>query len=433
MPLAYIPAFIIALLLFFESLLSKRDFLSPARIYLFAHSITFGVAFLAVDKAMTPFKGLTNLVYFGSGICFLLGVWIVGLLPGAESLSSTRPLDIQRYNWKRHIYFSFALFFIFLMGMLIAYKGIGEFPLLAKDQSVAIRKFFLVSWISSVSLSYGGITMALFFVAIFRPRVGSRFFNSAFWMCLVTGLIYSLALSRSGLIFFACFATVFFHQAIKRISLGKMSLFLILFFSIFMITAYLKLGNFQKENQLNVEPKKLAMLMLKFPYVYIANNFWNLDYALNNENFRDRHPPTYGFTTISGLLDMMTFPGGNLGAHIREGAGFDDQFHAQAVKIKGINTMGYQWGLYKDFGILGVLLLPFLFGILIKILYLRMREAPNIFNLTVYSYLSFFVAMSWFLAFWESMIYLNGLIFVAGTSYFCHVTYKRSFFNESAK
>ena len=34
--------------------------------------------------------------------------------------------------------------------------------------------------------------------------------------------------------------------------------------------------------------------MMKLPYDYVANNYWNLDYAINPPSDREIHPYTYG-------------------------------------------------------------------------------------------------------------------------------------------
>ncbi|MEO7425076.1 MAG: O-antigen polymerase [Fibrobacteria bacterium] len=412
-----------ALYLVLDAVFRKVDFFSPARLYFFFHSLTLGIAFLAADKAMTPFKPLTNLVYFGSAACFLLGSWIVKVLAEEGDVRTGKLTGLGEYNWKLHMRLTFLLFLIFVVGIAIASLGIGGVPLLAKDKAKAIIAFFKVNWYSSVALSYGGLTIAMFFMAIFRPRTLPRILNSAFWMMVLSLIIFALALSRSGLIFFAFFAIVFYNYAVKRLSIPKLGVIFVLLFSIFMVTGYLKLSNFQKEHQLNVHPLKLARLMLKFPYVYVANNFWNLDYALNPDNAHERHPTTYGFTTFSGVLDMMALPGGTLGVGIRAAGGWDDQFHARSIKVRGLNTMGYQWGLYKDFGMAGVFIFPFLFGMAAKMVHLRVKYRPNVFYVALYSFLAFFIGLSWFLAFWESMIYVYGLLYLVGTCYLSQRTY----------
>lgn len=398
-----------------ETLIRKTDFFSPVRLYLFFHSLTLGIAFLSLHKAMTPFHPFTWLVYLGSGFSYVCGAWIVGLI-GSTYYSTQNnqvpTIPISSYNWRFHFLFAFLLAAVFSLGMAVASFGIGSVPLFAKDKGVAIRDFFTVNWFASVALSYGGVVMALFFMAIFRSGARRKLGDLAFWMTSIVLIIYSLALSRSGLIFFAFFALIYFHQAVKRISILRLVLLFSIFLSLFAVSAYVKLSNYQKHSEFGSSGAKTLGLAMKFPYIYVANNFWNLDFALNPENFQERHPTTYGFSTISGVLDMMLLPGGGIGPGIRQVGGYDDQFHSQSIKVKGLNTMGYQWGLYKDFGVLGAFAAPFVFGIFFGTLYFRMKKRKSILSFATYSYLSYFVGFSWFLAFWESMIYVYGFFYV---------------------
>ena len=425
-----IVSFCVAGAILLETIVRRTDFFSPIRIYVFFHSLTLGIAFLGLHVAMTPWKAFTSLVYFGSGACFVAGAWVAGLLnPGGRSpLPHPSPppsvpvpgsARSKPYDWTLHLYLASGLFLLFFVGMMVAAYGIGGLPLFMADKGEAIQDFFKVNLFASIGLSYGGVVMALFFMAIFRPSAKGSLRNIAFWMTVATFGLFITALSRSGIIFFAFFALVYYHQAVRRISVVRLGLLFSIFLAIFVTTAYVKLSNYQKQTGFGMKPLRTISLLFKFPYIYVANNFWNLDYALNPPSHRLGHPPTYGFTTVSGMLDMIQFPGGAVGPGIRQAADFDDQFHPRASKIKGLNTVGYQWGLYKDFGVAGAFLAPFGFALLFGNLYRKMRRDPTILNLAAYSFLAYFVGFSWFLAFWESMIYVYGLLFVAFACWLC--------------
>lgn len=406
-----IVSLLVVLLILADCVVRKSDPFSPVRLYVFFHALTLGIAFLALDKAMTPFHPLTSVVYFGSGFCFVLGAFLARLLEnpvrGYKAFSWSKP-----YNWTLHLSLAFILFVIFIGGIFVATTGLGTLPLLAANKGKALYVFFRVSWFSSVFLSFGGIVMALFFMTIFRHPRRNAFLNVGIWMTVISLVVFVLVLSRSGIMFFAFFAMVFYHYGVRRLSVGKLSLLFTLILSVFLVTTYLKVNELRKTHQISMSTETIFSHLLKVPYLYVANNFWNLDYALNPENHEQRHPTTYGFTSISGLLDMMRIPGGTLGGAIRAATDYDDQFHERSIKVKGLNTIGYQWGLYKDFGIPGALGIPFLFGFLFALLYRRMLRAPTMLNLATYSYLAFFVGLSWFLAFWESMIYLYGFFYI---------------------
>lgn len=408
-----------------ENFVRKSDFFSPVRLYVFFHAATLGIAFLALDRAMTPFHPFTWLVYLGSAACYIAGVTATKLVRNMGPARPPVPIDLGAYNWKRHFLITLVLFVLFVWGILYAYKGIGEFPLFAKHKVTVLKRYFAVNWTASMLLSQGGLVMSLFFMTLFRPGRTPKLLRAGFWLMLASAAIFALALSRVGFMFFAVFATVFFHQAIRRISLPKMTFIFLLLLAGFLGTSYLKIAELGAKYKVDLTSPKALKIALGMPYNYVANNFWNLDYALNPGNFRDRHPTTYGFNQVSGLLDMIVLPGGNLGPSLREGGGYEDGFHVPTVKLKGLNTFTYQWGLYKDFGLPGVLILPFLFGAAFSLLYGRMRERPNILNTAVYSFLAFVVSFSWFSAMWELASFVFGFMILATGCFLCQWVFPR--------
>ena len=415
-----IVAFALASLILLESFLRKSDFFSPIRTYFFFHSLSLGVAFLALDPRMTPFKPLTSLVYFGSAACFLMGAWSARLLaPKGDGI--VRRVDFSRYNWRMHLGWATFIFVVFVAGMTVAYLGTGQFPMLAEEKGRAIKAFFDYKFSASVALSFGGVAMTLFFIYAFRPRKGSRLWNPGILMAAATLAIFMLALSRSGIVVFGCFAVVFYHYAFRRLSIPKLGLLFAVFASFIIITGYMKTSDIRKTYQ--IEFSDVLALAMRIPYLYIANNYWNLDHALNPPAHMERHPTTYGFTTTSGLLGLMSLPGGNLAAGIRENTQIDDQFHERSIKSRGWNTVGYQWDLYKDFGLPGTLLGPFLIGLFFGFLYLRVTRTPTVLNVATYSFLFFFLAGSVFGFLPENSIYVYGTIYVALCCYLAHRTY----------
>ncbi len=416
-----ISAFSVALFLILEAVIRKSDFFSPGRIYFFFHSFALGIAFLRFNPAMTPFKLLTSLVYFGSAICFLLGLFVSKLLALRSQAnnpndSKSHFLNLHQYNWGMHFIFSLALFTFFIWGTLSLYLHTGA-PLLAKDKIQTLRIFLHQRWILLYAYTYGGIVMALFSIYIFRPSRHSFYFNVGLWMTTITLIIFSLALQRSALMFFIVFFIVFYNYGIRRVSVLNLFCIFMLCGSAVLITGFFKTSSIK--NALGNKYSKTASIVLKVPYMYIANNFWNLDFALNPDNFQERHPTTYGYTILQGILDGLYLPGGVLGYQLIENTGVDDQFNAQASKIRGWNTIGYQWSWYKDFGIAGVFVGPFLIGLFINILYLRMRARITFLNLTAYSCLAYWMANSYFGSIFETPAYFYGLIYLCICCYFC--------------
>lgn len=400
-----------------EGFFRKADFFSPVRLYLFFHSATIGIAFLGFHPAMEPFKPFTTLVYLGSGLAFVLGAVLPRLAVGRAVQGVP---DFTRYNWRLHWTMAFVLFALFLSGMWVAQNGSGGFPLLAEKKQRAIYAFNHVGIYANLFYNMGAVVAAFFFVATLRPQRRPLILRAGLWFAVLSAMIFLLAMNRSGLLLAVFFSLAVTHYGVRRLSLGHMFAFIVLFMALFVPFSYSRLSTEQKDMLQRVDLLKVSGYLLKIPYVYMANNYWNLDYALNPENYQVRHPTTYGYTTFSGILELAYIPGGGvLGKELREAGDFEDMFHKQSIKVRGLNTVTYQWGLYKDFGLAGVLLVPFVVGLLIGIFYRRMREQPDVFRVAVYAYLCFFIAFNWFTAMWELMNFATGFIFVVAACWLC--------------
>jgi hypothetical protein len=128
------------------------------------------------------------------------------------------------------------------------------------------------------------------------------------------------------------------------------------------------------------------------PYNYIANNFWNLDYALNPQIPFAGHQSTYG-------LDHFFAPVPFIGSSLRKSFGWDDIYNATIVKQHGLNSVNYLWEIYKDFGGIGVAFVPFFWGILVTWLYMRLKTNLQMRFLLFYSFAIIMVS-SWCFNIW---------------------------------
>jgi oligosaccharide repeat unit polymerase len=405
-------------LILLECFLRGSDFFSPVRVYVFFHSLALGIAFLALDPRMTPFNPLTSLVYFSSAACFVLGAWsarMTGRLSGEERA----PFDFKHYNWNVHFLFSFALFLFFLGGMAGAYLGTGMFPMFAENKTKAIAVFHAYSWPTSIAFNMGIPTAVLFSIYSYRPRKGSRWLNPGIWMVVLTVGIFSMAMSRSGLMIFAAFALVFYNYARRRVTIGRLFFFFVIFATLIIYSGYVKMNGYRDQYNLKstVKTSDLVAIALLVPYQYIANNFWNLDHALNPPADRLGHPTTYGINTMAGYLAGLAVPGGNVGIVLHKELGIDNEYNKTSVKVKNLNTISYQWAVYKDFGLAGVLVAPFLIGAFFSILYRKVRLTPNLLNVAVYSYFVFFIATSFGGYFPENVIFVWGLVYLTLCGY----------------
>jgi oligosaccharide repeat unit polymerase len=140
--------------------------------------------------------------------------------------------------------------------------------------------------------------------------------------------------------------------------------------------------------------------VIKLPYTYIANNFWNLDYALNPQPSLAGHPTTYGIDHFTATVPFF-------GSSFRKSCGWDSAFNESISKIRRINSVNYLWEIYKDFGGIGVAFVPFFWGLLVTWLYLRLKSNLQMKLLLLYSLAIIMVGLWWF-NIWYKITFMYG-------------------------
>jgi oligosaccharide repeat unit polymerase len=139
---------------------------------------------------------------------------------------------------------------------------------------------------------------------------------------------------------------------------------------------------------------------VELPYKYLANNYWNLDYVLNPPNDREIHPHTYGIDFFNGIFEYAKLTGS-----FRSSFRWDDAFNERIQKVVGFNTVNYLWDVYKDFHLFGVLFLPFLCGLGLTVLHLRLCRPFTPRQILMYTYFIYFVGWWFFTSGYKQGIY----------------------------
>jgi len=185
----------------------------------------------------------------------------------------------------------------------------------------------------------------------------------------------------------------------------KISAKILLLGIIILIGAFIAVAQAREQyGSSSVQSLAIDKVML-LPYTYIANNYWNLDNALNPQVPRAEHPSTYG-------LDHFVAPIPFFGRSLREAFGWDNMFSKSIVKLRGVNTVNYLWDVYKDFGGVGVAFIPFFWGVLITWLYMRLRTTLQMRFLLLYSFAITMVGLWWF-CIWYKLSFMYGFLILA--------------------
>lgn len=377
----------------------RRDYLSPGVLYLSVIFGTLGIAFLKLDAAMTPFHDKTWLILVVSAIAFMVGTVIarlyffhrgIALFQGLPS--SDRVVEIfSRYSWKRHFLWTFLGVLLFLVACMAEVWIYGVPVLFRKDvlKIMSPNGLKIGYWI--FVLGNYGLLLILLIPAMFKklnPHRGLRILAVVSFP-IILALGFACYPGRSPVFQTIVFTGFFLNALLIRLRIRHILLGTVLILGLFIAGISAK----KQRDYIDLTNKHLWII----PYQYVANNYWNLDYALNPPTDLERQPTTYGHRMIGGMLFLDLWPDWIGMGQIY---GIDGVFNENSHKVHGLNSVGYWWGLYRDFSVVGVILFPLLAGLWQGWFYNRIRSMPQPPYLFVYSYINIFIVMSFFTDFW---------------------------------
>lgn len=356
--------FVVAFCLF-QSWWLKKDFFSPPTVYCFSQCITLGIAYLQLDYAMSDFKPLTWMIWIGALVAFFGGSALARLAAKQKgcSVCIAEVHELGGYNWNLHVLLSFVPFLLFLVGIYGIVLTAGNLLLLTGNPAKYMTKdadfgYFALLFCSSP------LIVLLFGVAAFKKFNPHRFTrNISRFMVFFTIVIGLLAYPNRGTIFFSIGILIILYNYLhKRIS----PLWIVLCIA-FAAAAFMAISSLRDQYNGNSVENMAADAAMSLPYKYVSNNYWNLDYAVNPPNDREYHPHTYGIDFFFGLFEYLRVSGS-----FRNSFRWDGLFNERIEKVHGLNTASYLWEVYKDLYFPGVFILPFLCGLGLSILHLRL-------------------------------------------------------------
>lgn len=394
------------------------DLLSPSRIYICVYSLLLSVYHLHLSRLQTPWSTTSIILFCGASGMFLasgLWIWLTGKVrfPDWKLDFAEVRAGLQRnaaamdWTWFYRIWiWSVGLY---LFSYAISAFLTGGIPVFMPDPDEARLRFIMATPVTNYGIFLGPTSLMLGVELLWFSNLSDREKWRVRLLQFLVFLTYSAMITRYDLFRFIIFSMVLYHYGKRRLGvgmiLGVISLILTLFFIGMLIRVNMDLVDSFNEVIKVKMPKHLAWA--SNIYAYIANDFWNFDYAVRKYVDGDHH---YGMQYGVGLFRAFLF---NLRLEhpLISSYGFDSLFNESAAKVQGLNTVIYVWHFYKDFGFIGVFLLPFIFGLLLWKFYLNSMMAPTLFRLSIWGLLAGGLALSYHTPLWELwFIYLNLLV-----------------------
>ncbi len=403
-------AFSLSLACLVQAIWLKKDFFSPITVYVFSQSITLGISYLRLDAAMSDFKPKTWMIWILGMLSFCTGSFLVKLYARSKRIPCdiASPMPPRNYNWRVHTVFAFVAFALFAVGVFGVVQMAGNLLIFTDDPAKWMSKDIDYGYYALL-VSSGPLSVLLFSLAAFEKfnedravRVISKF------MVLFTITLNLLAYpNRTSLFLSVGFLVILLNFLYRRVSAVFIGIMLVLALAAFVGISSLR----AQYGGSDVQGKAMDVVM-KLPYIYVANNYWNLDYAVNPPPDREIHPHTYGIDFFHGIFEYA-----RIGGSFRQSFRWDDAFNERIQKVYGFNSVSYLWDVYKDFHMLGVFLLPLLCGMGLTLLYLKLCGPFSPRQVAFYAFFIYFIGWWFFMSVYKQGIYCvwGMFLFVATT------------------
>jgi len=366
-----------------------RTWLAPWNGYLFAQVFLLGIAYLKLDPLMEDLCATTWLALILSGAAFFGGsILAAGVANRTDKLAVRSDLyEKQFLRLLRGILP--ILLVVFLVGVWIAYKNAGGWPVWMADPEGARQRF-----------AWPGFVGVMFFQSIYcLALLGMSVWKAEqYWFWKVLGGISVLGPILvgvfSGMRFYAflvTFTLILFLDVRKVIPFGRLLWSLIAMICVLMWVFLVRLGMFRidafRTGFQNLGYAKNIYLPL---YQYVANNFWNLDWMFRLDDSTRSMGTTLGYSSFYGFLypTWTIFP-------IDAAYDLERRFNT-VLKLKSLNTTTYHGVLFMDFGWIGLAIVPGLLGFVATWAFQRARAMGGTFEALLASVLGFSVFFSFF-------------------------------------
>lgn len=368
---------------------------TPLRMFLLANVGGLGIAFLGLDKRMTPWSVDTWIVWIVGVAAYTLGAGFAHMIQmGAGAPSAVRDDGLER----RLFLLTLVPFCLSLLGGVHA---VGTFPVFAAEPEEARKLFIFHSFWAGWALAFS--MLAFPFGARVIALGGRRvwIYHVLFWGVIVGQMLSGIR----GVALFGFFCLASQWEMLRgRIPLLKIALGVLLFLGMFVAVAVLRLGDMVQFTG-RIPASTIAWVLASPPYVYIANCYWNLDYGVRDVLQGTGHPSTWGFSVTRGFWDVV-----GVGEPIGKSLGFETVFHERSAKVISLNTFSFTWPLYKDGGIPFVALFSLAWGFAATMLHRAAMRGAAAGTQLVSSYISFASLFSFFALYFVVGTYLVFLV-----------------------
>ncbi|MDQ3000446.1 MAG: oligosaccharide repeat unit polymerase [Fibrobacterota bacterium] len=405
-----------------SALLRGGDLFSPGRIYIALYSLLMALWSLKLSQLQTPWSMTTHLLFWGANIMFVTGNFLAFMLRTIKvpdfrldfgRIRSRLAMDAAGMDWPWLYRVFFCCVLVYLISFAASAVITGGIPVLAKRPDEARIAFFGATVITNYGMFFGPMALMLCAEMLVFARMERPLKRKVLLLGGTVLFLYLTLVTRYDIFRFFIFSVALYHYGVKPLQLKHLAMGTIFVMGIFMVAFLVRInsGSLDTFNEMIKVRMPPEFAWASGIYAYIANDFWNLDFAIRKfEDGVDFYPIQYGFGLLRAPLFLL-----HLDAGLANSFGFDSIMNESVIKLKGFNTIIYVWHFYKDFGAIGVYLLALLFGLGVAVFYQNTILRPTIFRVAMWALILPAVVLSYHAPLWELwFFYMNILLmFVA--------------------
>ncbi len=387
----------------------RSDLLSPIRIFIIIWSFVIGLTNLKLSYLQHEWNTLEWINILIGPISFVVGGVIIYVININEKIWSINSLRGNREFLKidnDKLFIATAILFIlFLVGYFSILAKVGTVPLLSSQPGKVRANFQLFGlglFLHNVLLI--GLFTTIYFIFEKKNKIKK---NWLAFFSFSSFLLYGLTLQRYQL-----FLTLFVVFVLLYYTTYKIKFRTTFFISFVIIILFLSVSSFRagqivifviyKFAKMKYDPK---YAIFTEPYMYFAMNLENFGRSiLKLENF------TYGYYTF----DFITAISG-----IKHWIEKYFALNETPFLNSDFNTYSALFNYYRDFGTLGVTIIPLIGGAALNGLYYSFRKNPSLLKLSLFAMFLFGVTFSFFNSPFGFLWYVYNLLLIIIVFIYC--------------
>ncbi len=379
-------SFIICSMIILSSFRANTDVFSPGRAFAFIWSLAIGLTDLKLSGLQQQWPLEIWMQVLIGPTSFLIGVFIAFTINLNKEVVPIGNMRVNIHFWeidKQKLFRTITILFIlFIVGYVLIYLKSGEIPLFSAKPGVARSNFTMFG----IGLFLHNVVLIGFLSAVYLVLEEKKLLRKSLLVIftLTSLALYAITLQRYQIFLTVLMIVAFLYYTTFRINFRSVLLISAIFVVFFYLVSSFRAGEviiyvLYKLSKMKFSP---SYAVFTEPYMYVVMNLENFARSISKTDFF-----TYGYYTF----DFVTAITG-----IKHWIGEYFNLNETPFLISSYNTYSAFWTYYRDFGILGIFIIPLFGGVGISTLYYSFRAKPSLNKISFYGVLLFAVMFSFF-------------------------------------